>query len=656
MPDRQMGRQVATVHGVYDVVVVGAGPSGSAAAYHLSSAGIRTLLLDRQRFPRPKVCGDGLTPRAVRALTRLGISHLVDEYPRIAGIRLVNGRTRPRIHRFGEDSPAEWGVVIPRVVLDDKLRKAAQCAGAEFVEGIPATGLSVDEAGRVTGVHIGASTVFARVTVVADGATGRIGKILRGEGQNSQAHGFAARCYLTGVGDLGPYFEVHAPLVGIGKHIPGFAWIFPVAEGIANVGLGIRPDGRYDDPSLVEILTDFLEALRRGDPRFARATTLGPIEGGLLAPQMVDPFTTAPGAILVGDAAHLVNPHTGEGIAYALESGELAARSIVEQLRHRRPAYFHGRRLIASYRRLWILRHPERHLRWLLSMTAASDGGDEHNPIAAALGRVILDDAPRPPQWHHALPPGDNVGTAIRRLGAIVRSKMVARLQTVDALLAVVGDELLYVSDDVATASTIVAAAIAGDAGLANPTLIESLVGIALFALSQLAIDSVPSISPHGSTPGVADAAVVIGDCFATEATAVLTSLPGEAYRLVAAAFLKTARARGDAPRTPATYQALAAPAMTAASLALQEAYPQVTIRSVLEHAQHYAALRQALYDFDRAASCEGADCLRALLRAAPRGTVLEFPALQLVGAALGRDAQQRLNAFVGTDRAVGAR
>ena len=168
----------------YDVVVVGAGPAGASAAYHAASAGLKTLLLDRKRFPRAKVCGDWLTPRAVRALARIGLGHAFDAHTRVAGVRMQGSGVDLGVSYAAEPPPYDFGLVVPRSVLDQQIATAAVSAGAEFVDDVSVEGVVTTASERIAGVAVRhprkTSSVRARVTIVADGATGRIGRLLTG--------------------------------------------------------------------------------------------------------------------------------------------------------------------------------------------------------------------------------------------------------------------------------------------------------------------------------------------------------------------------------------------------------------------------------------------------------------------------------------------
>ncbi len=321
-----------------DVVIVGAGPAGSTLAGLLAGRGHEVLLLDRAAFPRDKTCGDGLTPRAIPVLGRLGA---LDElraarYREIRGACLVapNGASwHMRFADYDLGLPA-FGLTVPRLELDECLRQHALGCGARFRGGVrvagPLTGgPSVaygTRAGRghVVGVEAQADGVSlairGRLTVLATGAS--IG-LLRTFGLlEAMPPGVTAiRGYFEGVGELSDEFEFFFDR----ELSPGYAWVFPLSDGRANIGLGLfnRRDGGAD-LNLRRLLSEFLAR----HPRLRDARPVGPLKG---YPIRID-FPRGPaignGFLLVGEALGLVNPVTGEGIDLAMESAELAAESI----------------------------------------------------------------------------------------------------------------------------------------------------------------------------------------------------------------------------------------------------------------------------------------------------------------------------------------
>ncbi len=524
---------------IHDVVIVGAGPAGGAAAYHCAAAGLATLLVDRKPFPRVKVCGDGLT---LRALARMNLSAVTDGWPKIKGIRLVGARETGTLQFDDEPPPFGFGAVIPRRILDDEIRRTAEAAGAEFRDAVDVTDLGYDHEGTVTGIWLRAGTrrtwCPARLTVLADGAHGRLSRLLQGEGATRNAHrGIALRQYLQDVVDLGPFFEVRPVAWRDGSRLEGYAWIFPVAAGTANVGLGIlnrSPVAERD--ALSTVFADFVGALARTDPRFRRAEPAAPLEGGTLATAMTDPAALPRGVLCVGDAAGLVNPFTGEGIAAALESGELAARAAVATLTASGgPSY--RRLLTRTYATQWRLRASPRHLAWQLSLSPPGGRTESLGRVSPALRALALDrpSTPRPRIAPLVAAIDPVTATMIGRL----RRRIGARLRRTDAVLAEVGRRLCAPADSSALWPLIVAAqAVTGPVH-------ESLVwrGFLALALSSLARSILEDA--HDATDAVGDnsVAIIVGDCLLTEAAAVACRLPRLPYRRVVAASLDASRA-----------------------------------------------------------------------------------------------------------------
>lgn len=326
------------VHGTDEeaqVVVVGAGPAGSAAAYHLARAGIDVLLVEKSRFPREKVCGDGLTPRAVHQLIRMGVDVKAPGWTRSRGMRWVAGR-----HRVHIDWPAlgrypDFGLTRSRHDFDDLLARHAASAGARLRTGVKATGPSTDRAGRVTGVTAAVAgtkeplTYRAPIVVAADGASARMALALGLQRDRRRQIATAARRYYRSPErSREEYLELWADLrfPDSDRYLPGYGWIFPMGDGRVNVGLGALPHRRHGT-------ADLRAALDRWLARTPEAWGLreenaeGPVRSAALPLGFNRHPLYTRGLLLVGDSGGMISPWNGEGIGQAMEAGEVAAET-----------------------------------------------------------------------------------------------------------------------------------------------------------------------------------------------------------------------------------------------------------------------------------------------------------------------------------------
>ncbi|MEV8585561.1 geranylgeranyl reductase family protein [Streptomyces sp. NPDC051180] len=328
-------------HDSADVIVVGAGPAGCAAAYHLARAGHDVLLIEKATFPRDKICGDGLTPRAVRELVGMGVDIAGDGWVRTRGLRAHGSGTTVEMPWPRVASYPDFGLVRSRMDLDQLLAGRAVAAGARLLEGTKVTGPVLDPAtGHVTGVTAlrdGASRTYrAPLVVAADGASSRLAVALGLHQRQDRPMGVAVRRYYrTPARDqdhLEAWLDLETEDAKGRPYMPfGYGWVFPVGDGTFNVGLGTFHVGRRPE---IDHRRMFGEWTARLSPtrHFDDAHATGPLRGAPLPAGLNRRPQYTRGLLLTGDAGGMINPLSGEGIDYAMESGRLAADTVGDAL------------------------------------------------------------------------------------------------------------------------------------------------------------------------------------------------------------------------------------------------------------------------------------------------------------------------------------
>ncbi|MEJ6012817.1 geranylgeranyl reductase family protein [Corynebacterium sp. H127] len=310
-----------------DVLIIGAGPAGSAAAFFAAQRGLSVLLIDAQEFPRDKTCGDGLTPRAMHQLSQM---HLAEQ---LAATYTSHGL---KLHGFGGSVAAPWpdsefgqiGSACKRTDFDHLLLQhalAQESVTAWLGAQAEAPVLKGGRISSVTVLHEGVEKqVRPRHVVVADGVRSTFGKLLGRQWHRGEVYGIAARSYCSTPFSEEPWIHSHLELrddSGVAQ--PGYGWIFPLGTGEANVGCGaLSTDKRPAKVNTKKLLHSYASSVRTqwqlGEPTKV-ASALLPMGGAVSQ-------VSGPNWLLIGDAAACVNPLNGEGIDYALETAAMAAQ------------------------------------------------------------------------------------------------------------------------------------------------------------------------------------------------------------------------------------------------------------------------------------------------------------------------------------------
>ena len=316
-----------------DVLVVGAGPAGCSAAYHLAARGIAALVVDQAAFPRDKVCGDGVAPRAVAALQTMGVETRIREagYHPVRSFRVVGSWGQAVCARITpRPGLPDYAYVVPRRELDALLVAAAREKGAQVLEQVRALRCGSEAGSRLPAVRIAGpsgevSVVHARYVVAADGARGSFSRGMLPEGALRPGV-IALRGYMRGVrmGDEALNFFLDRPL------LPGYGWIFPPGrEGApANVGVGMPVSVLRHRRMGLRGLFDWFQKFSTASAFLDGGELVGNLAAYPLQLTFVHGRRRVGQTLFVGDAANLVSPLSGEGIAYALESGRAAAEAV----------------------------------------------------------------------------------------------------------------------------------------------------------------------------------------------------------------------------------------------------------------------------------------------------------------------------------------
>jgi geranylgeranyl reductase family protein len=314
-----------------DVLVVGGGPGGSAAAHWLARDGHAVMVVEKKEYPREKTCGDGLTPRSIHQLREMGFDFDVSDFHRVTGLRSYAGELCLEMDWPEHPIYPNWGGVIRRAALDSQVALLAEKQGVVVRQHTEAKPV-LDE-GRIAGVELTShgekEVIHPRFVVVADGSLSRFGRALGAVRDKRRPYGLAARAYFKSPMSTDGFMESQLDLHDAAGHtVPGYGWVFPMGDGTVNIGVGVLSTfHRWKDLNT----TTLMEAMVVSAPPHWEVTAESQLDesrGGKLPMSFSVGPLVGRNWVLVGDAAGAINPFNGEGIAYAYETGRIAARHV----------------------------------------------------------------------------------------------------------------------------------------------------------------------------------------------------------------------------------------------------------------------------------------------------------------------------------------
>jgi len=315
---------------MYDVIIVGAGPAGTCAALYGHRQGLKTLLLDKSQFPRDKTCGDALSGKSVKVLDDLGLISGVDNLNGSIIKRIIFGNPRHSecellLDKSLNKKHIKHGYVIPRIAFDNFMLEEAKKV-SKYEDGFTVNDLIFDNNNIVVGVKgrtkNGEEKEFrGNLVFGADGPSSIVSKKAGLYDMNMEHTAVGIRCYYENVKDLTDQIELHY----VKEMNPGYFWIFPAGQNRANIGVGLlKSIVKKEERKLSDIMLDVIDS-ENFRHRFKDAVPMEKPKGWNLPFGSIKRENHGDGFLLLGDAAGLVDPFTGEGIGNALVSGRIAA-------------------------------------------------------------------------------------------------------------------------------------------------------------------------------------------------------------------------------------------------------------------------------------------------------------------------------------------
>jgi len=321
------------------VIIVGAGPAGTSAALQLNKMKIPCILVDKEIFPRDKTCGDAVTAKARIILERID-PRLADRFEKLPNLKKCWGIQMLAPNDTAVNLPFKWnydkekdrapGFVIKRREFDNFLAEEVRKAElVDFREGVYIDRIEKNSGGFLLGGNGGQFQEQTKLILVANGAHSKFSRDYAGIKKDNKHYAGAVRAYYKNVSGLHPdgFIELHF----IKKYLPGYFWIFPMENGLANIGMGLRTDHLSKKRlNLKKSMQEIIEGHPLISKRFKNATLMSKVKGHPLPLGSKKYSISGDNYMLLGDAAHLVDPFSGEGVGNAMYSGWVAGEQIGE--------------------------------------------------------------------------------------------------------------------------------------------------------------------------------------------------------------------------------------------------------------------------------------------------------------------------------------